>query len=250
MLKPNLICLIPVHNEASHLTETLKSFESESPLPIKFFVLSENGSVDSTRFVLKELQSENYDRYTVMTIPKADQGLALRTGLQKICEMIPPSPADHDQWIQINAADIPFGTSDMRNFEIALKTFPKIDMILGSKFHPDSQASSHWSQSAVNRYFYGARKLMIGLKFRDTRGTLFLRLSNARKMVPTLFTTGPITTTEMVYWHHIHDKHIMEVPVKILADKRPRSTQIIRNGIRSLRAMYDMRLNRIAGKYK
>lgn len=250
MASLDLICLIPVHNEASHLKESLRQFKLESPIPIRKFVLCENGSKDQTRAELEKLQNENPELYHVVSIPQADFGLALRAGLQKICELYPDATSSSDQWIQFNGADIPFGNSDLLSFQRLLQTDPSVEMVLGSKFHSESQVQRSFKRLLASRIFFVLRFLMTGMAYKDTQGTLFFKCSNVSRMSSCLQTKGFITTTEMIYWHHLQSKKIREVPVIYKGETRPSSVKIFKSGYEFVRQLARMVSNQRKGLYR
>lgn len=233
--------MIPVHNESSHLRETLEVLSKSSPVPIAKFVLAENGSTDTTVQELQKLNQSNPEKYEFVQIPQADFGLALRAALSLIAEMkIPPDQAEQT-WVHFNGADIPFGTSDIAAFRRLVVEHPKAVMFIGSKFHPNSQVERHWKRTLASQIFFWLRFFMTGMKYRDTQGTLFFKWGEVARMAPALQTQGFITTTEMVYWLHRQGREIVEIPVVYGGEKRPSSVRLVRSGKAMLSQLVKLR---------
>jgi glycosyltransferase involved in cell wall biosynthesis len=193
--------LIGCHNSAECISDTVKrlghNLNSDSQI-----ILIENGSTDSTWEILTEIKSDwTFD--STLIIEQSEQGLGL--ALSRALDFVTA------EYVWVTGDDLPFGFAELRY----LNENPYFTeaLIIGSKSHPDSTYQRPKLRRVYSYILYLFRRVVLGLPFRDTQGTMFVKHSYVRTLRKDLTENGFLWTTEFVYLLNTRVKHVVEIPV-------------------------------------
>ncbi len=234
MSAPKFLYFLPLHNEAAIVRRSVdKLLHALAPYPGSQVFLLENASTDDTGAIAKSLE-QTRDGITVraFSTPKAGMGAAYRMGLENL------SSDAGSYRVVFTAADLPFGFSDLRNF---LPLSPNVELAIGSKGHPLSQASRGPAREAMTLTFRLLRRVIIGMRTKDCQGTLFLRGDLACQM-QSIPSDGFFFTTEMVYRAEKNGWNVVEMPIEYLPEERPSTVRPWKHGTAMLRQLWQLRL--------
>lgn len=207
-----LSIVVPACNAAGTLRTTLERLLTLPGGPPHEIVVVENGSTDTTRELLEQLQKE-WDAPTRLITLSSERGIgaAYRAGV---------AVTSGDR-ILLTADDLPFGTSDVEAV-LACRTLPRF--AIGSKAHPRSRVPRSWIRRAATESLRITRRIVLGLKVGDTQGTFVIEGELARRLVGGTLVSGFGMTTELVALAACHGAEPVELPVVL--EEQPSSTRI------------------------
>lgn len=157
----------------------------------------------------------------VITSSEKGLGSALRHGVLR-------SRGDR---VVLTADDLPFGFDDLAAFE-AMQTPP--DVIIGSKFHPDSQVDRGISRQVLSAGLRTFRYSITRMTIRDTQGTYIVRGDWARKFAQISQIPGYLWTAELAYSAHLSGLSIVEVPVRLSASHAEHASRVKPRDVRDM----------------
>lgn len=240
----NLVYVLPVHDEeevlARNVTRLVAHFPPDSGAEV---LLVENGSKDGSWRVAQELAaSGDASKIPVRAFFETNAGIgyAYHRGLEESLARFGPTK---DRWAVLSATDLPFGFTDLE----AAK--PYLDgergsarMLVGSKAHPDSRASTGALRQAMSVVYRGARRVIVGMRIGDSQGSIFLRLDLAAELVPMIRSRGFFYSTELCHFAERAGENIVELPV-ILEEtpRRPSTVKPLRDGLSMARQLWSLR---------
>lgn len=228
---PTVSYLIPVHNEEETLPGTAAVVvERLARLPGSELVMVENGSTDRSPALVEELAAANEAapvRVVAAHSPKG-YGNAMRLGIDL---------ATGDLLV-ITAADLPFGFSDL---EQALSLRLRPPLMIGSKGHPQSRVAVSLKRRVMSEGFRYLRLVTIGLRVKDSQGTILVERSLARRVRPHLEAGDFFFSTEFIAIAARLGTTPVELPVDY-GNPRPSSTvRPVRDGLAMGRALLRLR---------
>jgi glycosyltransferase involved in cell wall biosynthesis len=222
---------MPAHNEAALLSdsvhEVLDGLRARST-PFELIVV-ENGSLDSTPDVVERLAHEAPE-VVARRLPRADYGLALRTGL---------FAATGDVVVNF---DVDY--TDLGFLDAVLRRFGEPDppaIIVGSKRAPGSQDRRSRIRRVVTWGFALVLRVGFGLRRTDTHGMkamdreLILPIARASRCDGELFDTELILRAERA------GLRVEELPVTV-NERRPSRSSITRRALRTLVGLVRLRV--------
>lgn len=233
--------LVAAHNEEGLIDSACNRI---LPLRNRFpgirIYLLENGSTDRTWSQCLKLQDSEPNVIRALRTDRAGLGGAFRMGL----DALNLNNITKDDWIVLAAADLPFGFSDLDSVISALDKDRDNDVwvYVGSKAHPLSQIERKWNRSAATYAFYLLRKLILGLKTKDTQGSLFIRgdvVDQLRQFKSHDF----FFAVEIISQAEIKGT-VKEVPVILEPESRPSKVRLARDGFRLLKQLLIYSFNR------
>jgi glycosyltransferase involved in cell wall biosynthesis len=226
----NLSIVIPVHNESAILRATIEQIfaKFESGLIDLDIFLVENGSTDDSFSEMNSIAASFANsriRIFPLTVPAAGLGHAYYRGMQ---EALKYSDDRREGWIMLTAADLPFGFSDYDAFTESKGSGAMV--YIGSKQHERSRANMGFKRQFAALIFRCLRRLILGVRTRDTQGVFFVREDVARNFLDRISARDFFFTTELTY--RLERAGILpeEIPVVYAGEKRPSSVRIIKHG--------------------
>jgi glycosyltransferase involved in cell wall biosynthesis len=202
MTAATLTYVIPVYNQEGVLRERMgRLLEQLEPRPGCEIVMVENGSSDDSAQLTRTLVRE-YSGSVRFSAVSSSTGLgaAFRRGIGL-------AGADY---IVLTAADLPFGFSDVEAWQ---RRRPPPRIAIGSKGHPDSRIDVDPLRRLMSTGFSWLRRALLGLRGRDTQGTIIIERALALRILPLLQCDDYLVSTEIVAWAARMGVQAVELPV-------------------------------------
>ena len=209
---PELTVVMPAYNEGPRIGESLRVTCAVMEGLGKTFeiIVVDDGSGDWTQ---EEAQKAalSLPQVRVLRVPiNQGKGWALKEGF-RACE---------GEWVAFLDADLDLDPAQLRRFfEIQQET--RADVVIGSKWHPESQVEYPLKRRIISRGYYAMVKLLFGMPLRDTQtGLKIFRHEVLRQVFPkALIKRYAIDLELLVVAHHLGFT-IAEAPV--LLNYRPK----------------------------
>jgi dolichyl-phosphate beta-glucosyltransferase len=201
--------VVPVHNQEAVLPDTVPRLVARlRDHPGSEVLLVENGSTDGSMAVCVGLASTLDSPGVRVQAANSARGLghALRRGME----------IAHGDLIVLTAADLPFGFSDLDAY---LATRPAPMLAIGSKAHPQSHVTTSRLRKVMSDMFRVLRLLILGLRVRDSQGTILIQSPLARRILPYLRCGGFLISTEVVYVAQRAGTVAVELPITYTAGR-------------------------------
>jgi glycosyltransferase involved in cell wall biosynthesis len=214
--------VMPAHNEQGYLEPAIKAVVAagrDRNVPFEVIV-AENGSIDATRAEAAGL-AETFPEVTVLTLPVADYGRALKAGFLE---------ASGDIVVNFDVDFVDLGFLDRA---VALMAGGPADIVVGSKRSPGSDDQRSLGRRAVTAIFSLVLRGGFGLWVSDTHGVKALKRVSLLPLVQACQFGGDIFDTELIIRAERSGLAVRELPVSV-TDQRPPRTPITRRIPRSL----------------
>lgn len=223
--------VIPIYNEEAVIEETTRRVVNHlRGLPGSEVLLIENGSTDSSPELVDRLAAE-LDSETVRVIASHSQkgyGHAVKHG-------IAISTADT---CLLTAADLPFGFSDLEQFALLAEPPP---IVVGSKAHKDTVINNSLLRRVMSLGFRVLRRVTIGMRVKDSQGTIFIRTSDAQRLLPELQEGAYFFSTELLALAQQDGLAIAEVPVDYSAPREGSKVNPIEDSLAMFKGLLRLR---------
>jgi len=150
--------VIPAYNEGTIIKETTLAIahvlERVPDLDWKI-TIADNGSTDGTKEVIKKMDNP---RIMVYTASRRGKGLALREAFKQSDATI----------VGFFDADL---SVDPKALPETLETIHagKADVVIGSRFHPESHVDRGTYRSGSSRFFNFLARMIVGVRYADTQ---------------------------------------------------------------------------------
>ena len=228
MSQPSFAIVIPIHNEAGFLLPALGTMTAQVDLvsPDYQVILAENGSTDETAAEASEA-AEHDPRITVIRLPEADYGLAMRRGLEH---------AQDADWLI--TFDIDYYSGPFIRQTLALNE--SADLVIASKRAPGSDDRRPLIRRLGTRVFNFILRKATGSKVSDTHGIKAFRRTMLEKLLPDVHLTEDLFDTEVVVRAEREQYRIAEVPI-VVEELREARSSLIRRIPRTLRGVARLR---------
>lgn len=237
---PTFSYILPVHNEESTLDATVaRILERAERSPIARIIGVENGSRDASWAKLQEVAARQ-PKVTALQEPQAGLGYALHRGTQAACAI--DSTADH--YLVYTACDLPFGFTDLDQFERLAPDFPAV--AIGSKAHPDSDIHYDKKRLLMSKVYRLARRGLLGMKTRDSQGTFLIRADVASWLWPQVVARDFFYTTEVCYLLEQSGRFPVELPITFEGEQRASSVNAVRHSTAMLKQLWKIRGRKVA----
>lgn len=201
--EPLASIVVPIYNEAGILrinTERLRGYLSDR-LPSHEIVLCENGSVDGTAEIVRDL-SEEFDNVRFLVLPEPCLADALKAGFRA-------AKADKVVYFPIDlSADLGFIPRSVRLLDV-------FDVVVGSKRLTSELDRRPFVRRAVSRAFHGIVRGFYGVDFTDTTCVKAYRKSKIMELMDRFPTSSRIYETELLVEASREGLDIVEVPVGV-----------------------------------
>jgi glycosyltransferase AglD len=222
--------VMPAHNEAAMLEASVREVvDGLRGRSTAFEVLVvENGSRDRTRELAAQL-AHDMSEVSLRTLPRADYGRALRTGLLD---------ARGDMVVHFDVDYI-----DLAFLDAALTRLDGPDppaIIVGSKRAPGAEDRRSRARRVVTWTFAHLLRFGFGLRVSDTHGIKALARALVLPIEQTCRFDGELFDTELILRAERAGLGVEELPVTV-AERRPSRTSIVRRGLRTLVGLVRLR---------
>jgi len=225
-----LTVVMPAHNEVALLDaavgEVVTGLRSRrDPFDV---IVVENGSQDGTLAAAADLAARTPE-LRVETLPRADYGRALRTGLLAATgDIVVNFDVDYTDLGFLDAALVRFGEPNP----------PAI--IVGSKRAPGAQDQRAWPRRLVTRVFTWVLRVGFGLGVSDTHGMKALDRAAVLPLAEACRSDGELFDTELILRAERAGLPVEELAVTV-AERRPSRTSITRRAARTLIGLVRLR---------
>lgn len=223
---------MPAHNEGLYLNEAVREVhDALRSRGLDFeIVVVENGSTDDTRALGRQL-AEELGGVRLLTLERADYGLALQTGMAEAGgELVVIFDVDY---------------YDFEFLDTALATMTgegTPDLVVGSKRAPGATDHRDPVRRLVTAAFGTVLRLAFGLKLSDTHGIKVLRREPFVDIAARSGHGTDIFDTELVLRAERAGLVTAEVPVEV-RQRRPSRSSILRRIPRTVVGLVKLRLD-------
>lgn len=228
---PEVSVVMPAHNEAGLLEQTLKVLVSalrDRALAFELLVV-ENGSTDSTLADAREFAA-NDPTVSVITRPVADYGEAMRAGILSAVGAV------------VVVFDVDYFDPDF--VDVVLPPLTAADgpaIIVGSKRAPGTHDTRPWPRRAITAGFSTVLRWGFGLQVSDTHGMKAMRRVAVEPIVARCRNGTDLFDTELVLRAGRAGLAVAEVPVTV-EEHRPSRTPIAGRIARTMVGLVRLRI--------
>ena len=222
--------VLPVHNQEQVIASSVEQLLTRlRAFPESEVLLIENGSTDASAALCERLAAFSPRGGVSVRVARSAAGLgnALRRGV---------AIASGDVLV-LSAADLPFGFTDLDAF-LALEPRPRL--AIGSKAHAESRTSIPALRRTMSEAFRLLRLAVLGLRVRDSQGTILIDAQLARQIAPFLRCGDFLISTEIIAWATRMGVTPVEVPVTYTASEGS-TVSPLRDSLRMARGLFSLR---------
>jgi len=203
--------VIPAHNEANNIESFVTTFIDALPERLKSILLEiiivENGSIDSTLTVCKQLHERYPTLVRVIPLGYPSYGEALKKGITS-------SKGTHLSVLECDLLDSAFVEGSVALFREGGTRF-----IVGSKRHPDSEDRRPLTRRLLTQILNCVLRLGLGYPGSDTRGLKSIETRLARQLCNLAVTDGEAVQTELVLIAWKLGVEIREIPISVSEER-------------------------------
>lgn len=229
-LTPRISYVLPVHNQERVIAASIERLLNRlAAFPGSEVVLVENGSTDSSPALCAQLAGTSADDRVRVRVTQSETGMgnALSRGI---------AVAEGDILV-LSAADLPFGFTDL---DALLAMDPRPRLAIGSKAHTQSHTRIPATRRIMSEAFRLLRLAVLGLRVRDSQGTILIDAPLAREIAPHLRCGDFLISTEIVAWGKRLGATPVELPITYIAT--PGSTvSPLGDSLRMARGLFALR---------
>lgn len=202
---PIVSLVVPAYNESTVIKNTLERLDSnleKNAVPYEILIV-DDGSIDDTRSRVIDY-SLNKKHISVLSYDKnVGKGYAIKTGFKK---------ARGDAIIFFDSdSDI-----DAKQIQRFLNSLNGADIVIGSKWHPDSEVKTPFIRKMLSHIFNVLARLLTGVKVSDTQtGIKALRRQAFLDVFEQLCVKRYAFDVELIVLARIYGLKVTEIPVKL-----------------------------------
>jgi glycosyltransferase involved in cell wall biosynthesis len=227
---PEVSVVMPAHNEAGYIDQTLKVLVGalrERSLRFEVVVV-ENGSTDSTLADARAFAVDD-DAVVVLTRQHADYGLAMRMGiLAARCEVVVVFDVDYYDPAFVDEV-------------LPLLAPGAAAIVVGSKRAPGTTDTRPWARRMITAGFSTILRYGFALQVSDTHGMKAMRREEVTPIVRRCRNGSDLFDTELVLRADLAGLVVAEVPVTV-EEHRPSRTPIARRVGRTVVGLVRLRI--------
>jgi glycosyltransferase AglD len=226
-----LSIVMPAHNETAMLESSVREVTTglrSADGPFELIVV-ENGSTDTTLAIARQLSSD-LPEVEVETLPRADYGLALRTGVLSARGTVVVT-------FDVDYYDLGFLADALARVEGQKPA----DIVVASKRAAGAHDRRPWRRRLVTATFSGLLRLGFGLQVSDTHGMKVLRRAAVEPLARRCRFGADLFDTELVLRAERAGLVTVELPVAV-EERRPPRTPIWRRVPRTLVGLVRLRV--------
>jgi dolichyl-phosphate beta-glucosyltransferase len=234
-IPPVLTLVIPAFNEAARLPQSLVELQRHSSgwdFPYEIIVVVEPSS-DHT-LELAKTAAKSFPELKVIANPvHRGKGFAVRTGML----------AANGELVFFTDSDLSTPLKDLDRAVALFKAQPDIDLIVGSRKHPDSQILQHQSpmRELMGNTFNRLVRALAGFKFLDTQcGFKGFRADAAREIFERAQIDGFSFDVELLLLAEAMNFVVMEVPVH-WSNSPESKVKVVGDSLKMLRDLFQVR---------
>lgn len=241
MPEPFLSIVIPAYNEARRLPDTLRNMETYlKKLGKEYEILVvDDGSSDNTATIVKIWQQEIPSLKLIPVLKNRGKGHAVKLGMLRA----------EAQYILMSDADLSTPIEELDRFLPLLKE--GFAVVIGTRKHQEArilQRQPRWRES-MGKAFTWISNIVLGLHISDfTCGFKAFDRKAAKDIFAKQIIDRWAFDSEILYLANRSGYMIAEVPVR-WANSPETKVRIIRDTIESFLSLFQIRLNRVRGKY-
>ena len=227
---PRFSYVLPVHNQEHVIATSVDRLLARlHAFPGSEVILVENGSTDASPALCAQLAGAFAGNGVNVRVARSETGLgnALRRGIALATGDI----------LVLSAADLPFGFTDL---EALLATDPRPRLAIGSKAHPRSRTRIPAVRRTMSEAFRLLRLVVIGLRVRDSQGTILIDAQLAREIAPRLRCGDFLISTEIVAWGARLGATPVELPITYSATSGS-TVSPLGDSVRMARGLFSLR---------
>jgi glycosyltransferase involved in cell wall biosynthesis len=222
--------VVPVHNQEAILRDRMtRLFQRLAAFPGSQVIMVENGSTDGSADVAARLATEYRGELSVSAVSSpTGLGAAYRRGISLATANV----------IVLTAADLPFGFTDLDAWRAAV---PPLALAIGSKGHRDSMIDVDRTRRLMSAAFRLWRRLLIGVRARDSQGTIIIDRELAMRILPHLRCDDYLVSTEIVAWAAAEGVIARELPIRYTRQPGPSTVSPIADSLRMAVGVWRLR---------
>ena len=226
--------VIPAYNEEVFIEDTLgtldlaikeKMFEYE-------IVVVDDGSKDNTFRKALEYSKRNGHVKVIRYERNTGKGFAIKTGvMESIGDVV--IFIDGDMEIDLNT------------ISSYVKALDAADIVIATKWHPDSTVSMPLRRRMLSRTFNVLVRILVGFNLKDTQvGLKVMKRSAVDKIFPRLAVKRYAFDVELLALAHLFNLKIVEMPVKLTLESSFKANDAWRMFVDLLGIAYRLRIIR------
>lgn len=218
MTEPEMSIVIPVHNEAAIIEGSIRELRARVEKMKRSYeiIIAENGSVDETAELARELAAE-FDNIHLLQIPEPNYGAALKKGIFM-------ARGKYIHCDEIDICDVDF---HRRALELLVGDDGGFDLVVGSKVMPGARDRRPLGRRVATRIVNGMLRISLGFRGTDTHGLKAFRRSALLPVVESCVVDRDMFASELVLRAERGKLSIVEIPLN-LKEKREPSIQLTR----------------------
>lgn len=223
---------MPAHNETEMLESSVREVTTgvrSAGRPFELLVV-ENGSTDTTLTIARQLAHE-LTEVTVESLPRADYGAALRTGVLAARGTVVVT-------FDVDYYDLGFLAEALAQVE---RDVGPADVVVASKRAAGARDRRPWLRRVVTAAFSGLLRIGFGLRVSDTHGMKVLRRVAVDPLARRCRFGADLFDTELVLRAERAGLVAVELPVAV-EELRPPRTPIWRRVPRTLVGLIRLRI--------
>ncbi len=227
----DLSVVVPAHNETGFLDQCVADLLTGLRRGDRSFeiVVVENGSTDGTPELAARLAAQDPEVVCV-SLPTADYGVALRTGLLRARGAVVVN-------FDVDYYDLGFLD---QAWALAHEP-PGAAIVVGSKRMPGTVDTRPWMRRLVTATFSTLLRFGFGLRVSDTHGMKLLRRAEVEPLARACRFGTDLFDTELVLRAERAGLRVTELPVTVV-ERRPARTPILKRVPRTIVGLVRLRL--------
>lgn len=225
--------VMPCHNCANHITETLNTLISKIKIYDYEIICVENGSTDGTyEIIQKYIYDSGASRISLI---QSDKGLgcALRAGIQ----------ITKKRFLAFVADDLPFGMQEVESILEHEVEFEANCIGILSKYKNISGLNRSLLRNFMGICFGVIREIILKTRVYDSQGTFMGLSENIKRLASKCKEKGFLMSTEMIFLAKSQGINIIEIPVKNYYSRRSRSTIKVNDVVKMFTGLFRIKKN-------